>query len=94
MEFLVQVDVARVFELPAAEREDVIRREQERGRALLADGVIRHFWTVVGKRANVGVWVADDAEQLHGILSALPIWPWADIEVTPLITHHLAVEAE
>ncbi|GAA3356283.1 MULTISPECIES: muconolactone Delta-isomerase [Saccharopolyspora] len=93
MEFLVQVDVARVFELPAAEREDVITREKARGRELLADGVIRHFWTVVGKRANVGVWVADDAEQLHAILSALPIWPWADIEVTPLITHELAAEA-
>ncbi|GAB2664249.1 muconolactone Delta-isomerase [Saccharopolyspora gloriosae] len=94
MEFLVRVDVSHVFELPAAERDDVIRREQERGRDLLARGVIKHFWTLVGKRANVGVWVAADAEELHDVLSDLPIWPWADIEVTPLITHFLVTEAK
>ncbi|MGW0891036.1 muconolactone Delta-isomerase family protein [Saccharopolyspora sp. NPDC002578] len=44
--------------------------------------------------SNVGVWVAADAEELHDVLSDLPIWPWADIEVTPLITHQLVAEAK
>ncbi|WP_243793534.1 muconolactone Delta-isomerase family protein [Saccharopolyspora gloriosae] len=44
--------------------------------------------------SNVGVWVAVDAEELHDVLSDLPLWPWADIEVTPLITHVLVTDAK
>ncbi|MFR9727606.1 muconolactone Delta-isomerase family protein [Saccharopolyspora sp. MS10] len=71
------------------------RRTHLHGEVLpLARGVIKRFWTLVGERANVGVWIAADAEELHDVLSDLPIWPFADIEVTPLITHFLVTEAE
>ncbi|MCB5905918.1 muconolactone Delta-isomerase [Streptomyces pinistramenti] len=87
MEFLVQVDGSRVYTLPADERDDLIRRERERGRQLLDEGVIQQFWRIPGRRGNVGIWSAVDADALEEALTSLPIWPYADIEVTALATH-------
>lgn len=77
----------RAYELPALESEDLIRRERDRGRELIAAGVIQQFWRVPGRRGNIGIWSARDADELEAALTSLPIWPYADIEVTALATH-------
>jgi muconolactone D-isomerase len=93
MDFLVHVDVKRAYDLPADEFDDVLRRERERGRELIAAGVIRDIWRVLGRRANVGIWSAADAEELEKVLSTLPIYRYADIQVTPLVTHPMRAAA-
>lgn len=93
MDFLLRIDASRVFELPATEREDVIARERARGLELMAEGVLRHFWRLPGKRTNIGVWTAPDADALDQVLHSLPIWEYADIDVTPLATHPLTRQA-
>jgi muconolactone D-isomerase len=92
MEFLVHVDASRAYALPAVERDDVIKRERERGRALMSEGVIRHFWRLVGQHGNIGIWAAEDADELEAALTSLPVWPYADIEVTPLATHPMTAQ--
>ncbi|WP_031465144.1 muconolactone Delta-isomerase [Sciscionella sediminilitoris] len=87
MEFLVRVDASRAYELPEKERADLIERERARGRELLADGTIQRFWRVPGRRGNVGIWSTPDADTLATVLAELPVFPYADIEVTPLATH-------
>jgi muconolactone D-isomerase len=93
MEFLVHIDTSGVFALPASERGDLIKREQERGRELMSEGVIRHLWSRVGQYANVGIWAAEDADGLQAALTSLPIRPYVDIEVTPLATHSLTAQS-
>ncbi|GAA2631873.1 hypothetical protein GCM10009863_54580 [Streptomyces axinellae] len=56
-----------------------------RGRELMAEGVLRHFWRLPGKRADLGIWTVADA--LEEALESLPVRPYADIDVTPLATH-------
>ncbi|MEK8170106.1 muconolactone Delta-isomerase family protein [Streptomyces sp. M19] len=63
-------------------RADVIERERARGHELIAAGVIRHFSSPLGRYGNVGVWSAADADERSAVLTGLPIWPYADIEVT------------
>lgn len=89
MDFLVHVDNTRLHALPPDERELLTTRERQAGRQLMADGVLRSLWRLPGKRANVGIWTADDADALHDILTGLPIWPYAEFEITPLATHPL-----
>lgn len=89
MEFLVQVDASRVYALPTAERDDLVTRERDRGRELIAEGVIRHFWSRAGQHGNVGIWSAEDGDALHAALTSLPIWPLAEFTVTPLAAHPL-----
>ncbi|MCO5970743.1 muconolactone Delta-isomerase [Actinoallomurus soli] len=87
MDFLVRVDGSRVYELPADESAALIERERVRGRELMAAGVIRQFWRIPGRRGNIGIWSAADADELEAALTSLPVWPYADIEVTPLARH-------
>ncbi|MDQ1036847.1 muconolactone D-isomerase [Streptomyces sp. V3I8] len=86
MDFLVRIDVRRAYDLPVAERTDLIEREQARGRELHAEGVLRNIWRVPGTRSNVGIWSVADADALEDALTSLPIRPYAEIEVTALAT--------
>ncbi|WP_328328186.1 MULTISPECIES: muconolactone Delta-isomerase [unclassified Streptomyces] len=92
MDFLVRIDATRVYELPADDHNDLVERERDRGRELMADGVLRRLWTLPGKRANIGLWSAPDADTLVEALNSLPIRPYVDIDVTALATHPLSAE--
>lgn len=89
MEFLVQIQVAFPPEMPAEQLADVMAREVARGRELKETGTIVRIWRVPGRRANVGVWQAESADELHEAITSLPAFPWIDARVTPLATHHL-----
>lgn len=92
MDFLVRINTSRAYELPTGEREDLIKRERVRGRELMSQGVLRHFWRLPGQRANIGVWTAADADALEDALESLPVRPYADIDITPLATHPMTTE--
>ena len=87
MEFLVEI--AMSADVPEERREDLVARERERGRELVAAGTIVRIWRVPGRWANVGIWRADDATELHDAISSLPLWPWMTVDVAPLATHYL-----
>jgi len=93
MDFLVRVDASRAYDLPVDERTDLIERERVRGRELMSEGVIQHFWRLPGRRANIGIWSAVDSDTLEAALTSLPIWPYADIDVTALAGHPITKEA-
>jgi muconolactone D-isomerase len=88
-EFLCEIDVSAVAELAAGEREAILAAEARRGQALLAAGAIAHIWRLPGRRANVSIWRAADATELHDLLSSLPVWPYARMTVTALAAHPL-----
>ncbi len=94
MDFLVRIDTTRAYELPADELQDLVTRERVRGRELMRQGVLRHFWRLPGRRANIGIWTAADADALEEALESLPIRPYAEIDITPLATHPMTKEAE
>jgi muconolactone D-isomerase len=72
---------------------DLIAAERRAGGELLRSGVLRQIWRVPGKRANVGVWRAEDATSLHAHLARLPLWPWLTATVVPLAEHELTTIA-
>jgi muconolactone D-isomerase len=89
VEFLVQIQVDFPPELPAAELSDVLAREATRGRELQDAGTIVRIWRIPGRRANVGIWQGDTADEIHEAITSLPAFPWIDARVTPLATHPL-----
>ncbi|MEJ7696693.1 MAG: muconolactone Delta-isomerase family protein [Candidatus Limnocylindrales bacterium] len=54
---------------------------------LAAAGTIRRLWRLPGRRANWGIWEAQDATALHAAISSLPFFPYLDVEVIPLAAH-------
>jgi muconolactone D-isomerase len=87
MEFLVRIAIAVPADVPQAQSEELARREAERARELAADGRLVRIWRTPGRRANVGLWSASDATQLHEALASLPLFPYMDIVVEPLARH-------
>lgn len=94
MLFHVTMDVKIPRDLPAGERAEILAREKAYSQDLQAQGKWRHIWRVAGQYANVSIFdVADNAE-LHDILSALPLFPFMEIEVTPLLRHPSALRED
>ena len=89
MEFLVRIEVHLPSEMPDHTRNDLAARELARGRALQDAGSIVRIWRVPGRHANVAIWQAADASDLHDLLTSLPLFPWMDIDVEALALHPL-----
>lgn len=87
MEFLVRIAVRLPSDLPEAEEQQLRSAELAAGRALAAAGTIQRIWRVPGTTSNVGIWRADDADELHQALSSLPLWRWLEVEVQALAEH-------
>ena len=94
MEFLVRIETHLPADLPVEERDSLLAAEAVRGRELIADGRLIRIWRTPGRRANVSLYDARDATELHDLLSSLPCWPWMDVRVEPLAAHPLELDAD
>ena len=87
MLFQVQMTVRLPHAMPQSEADALKAREKAMAQQLQRDGVWRHLWRVAGCYANVSVFDLPDNAALHDTLSALPLFPYMDIEVRPLCRH-------
>lgn len=65
--------------------------EKARAQELQRSGKWRHLWRIAGQYANISVFDVADHDELHAILSSLPLFPFMEITVTPLSRHPSAV---
>jgi muconolactone D-isomerase len=78
--------------MPERDREAILAAEYERARELVHAGVLRGIWRVPGALANVSIWRATSATELHSVLSGLPLARWMEFEVTALADHPVALD--
>lgn len=50
-------------------------------------GAWPQLWRVVGEYAKISVFDVADGDELHTLLSSLPLFPFMRIHVTPLAQH-------
>ena len=64
-------------------------RAEEKARAedLQRQGKWVHLWRIAGQYANILVFDVESHDELHAILSTLPLFPFMEISVTPLARH-------
>jgi muconolactone D-isomerase len=86
-EFLVRMENLLPVAFPPDERARLLRAEAVRARELASAGILLRLWRVAGRRANVGIWRATTAAELHDALESLPLFPYLDIQVVPLSGH-------
>jgi muconolactone D-isomerase len=87
MEFLVGIEVRWPPDGDPAELRRLVAAERVRGRELGEAGLIRRMWRVPGRRANWGVWEAEDATRIHEAIASLPFFPYLDVQVIALAAH-------
>ena len=87
MLFHVRMDVRLPLEMPAAQADALKATERELAQSLQHDGRWRHLWRIAGQYANISVFDVDSVDQLHTLLTSLPLFPYMTIEIMPLCRH-------
>lgn len=63
------------------------KSETERGMQCIKDGKLKRIFRIVGQRANFSIWEANTLDELHATLASLPMHPYMEVHVYPLIKH-------
>ncbi|MDN5760658.1 MAG: muconolactone Delta-isomerase family protein, partial [Tomitella sp.] len=71
--FHVRMDVDIPRDLDPAVRDETITREKAYSQELQRSGKWPHLWRIVGQYSNISVFDVDSADELHEILSSLPL---------------------
>lgn len=87
MLFLVRMDVDIPRDIAPQVADDIKAREKAYSQELQRSGKWVHLYRVVGEYANYSVFDVDSNDELHAILSGLPLFPFMKIKVTPLAKH-------
>jgi muconolactone D-isomerase len=77
--------------MPVAQADEIKARERAYAQELQRDGRWVHLWRIVGRYANASVFDVASGDELHELLSSLPLFPYMDITVTALARHPSAI---
>jgi muconolactone D-isomerase len=91
MLFQVEMDVRLPYDFPAEKAETLKHTERARAQELQRAGIWRHLWRVAGRYSNVSIFDVSGPQDLHDILSSLPLFPFMDMRITPLCRHPSSV---
>jgi len=91
MLFQVEMDVRVPHDFPAEKAEALKQTERARAQELQRAGIWRHLWRVAGRYSNVSIFDVSGPQDLHDILSSLPLFPFMDMRITPLCRHPSSV---
>jgi muconolactone D-isomerase len=87
MLFLVRMDVHLPTDMPPEQANEIKDREKTYSQSLQRDGRWRHIWRIVGEYSNFSLFDVSSNDELHELLTGLPLFPYMDIAVTPLAHH-------
>lgn len=94
MLFHVRMDVRLPHDMPQDQAAELKRVEKARAEELQRAGTWRHLWRIAGQYSNVSVFDVADTDELHTVLSTLPLFPFMEITVTPLVRHPSSIRTD
>lgn len=87
MLFHVRMTVSLPQTMPEAQSAQLKQTEKELAQRLQQEGKWRHLWRIAGHYANISVFDVASVDELHNLLTSLPLFPYMQIEVMPLCRH-------
>ena len=91
MLYHVRMDVNPPDGIDPARFERLKAEEKARAQDLQREGKWVHLWRIAGRYSNISVFDVADHDELHAILSGLPLFPFMRVEVMPLAQHPSAI---
>jgi muconolactone D-isomerase len=92
MLYLVHMEVNIPSSVSEQEATKIKSLEKEYSQDLQKSGKWPHLWRVVGEYANYSIFDVEGNDDLHTILSGLPLFPYMKIQVTPLAKHPSSIK--
>ena len=87
MLYLVRMDVHLPHDMPAAQADEIKTREKAYSQEFQRQGKWQRLHRVVGEYANYSIFDVDSHDELHTILSGLPLFPYMTMKVTAPASH-------
>lgn len=87
MLYLVRMDVHIPLDMPAAQADEIKLREKAYSQDLQRQGKWQQLHRIVGEYANYSVFEVESNDELHTLLTGLPLFPYMKMEVIPLAKH-------
>jgi muconolactone D-isomerase len=87
MLYHVKMDVNIPRDIPLDTVETIKAAEKKRATELQEAGKWPHLWRIVGQYSNISILDVESNDELHQLLSSLPLFPYMTIQVTPLAKH-------
>ncbi|ABK73752.1 muconolactone Delta-isomerase [Mycolicibacterium smegmatis] len=87
MHFHVRMDVRLPHDMDQDTLAQLVAREKAYSQQLQRSGKWPHIWRIVGEYANFSIFDVETNDELHSVISGLPLFPYMDIHVTPLARH-------
>ncbi len=91
MLFKVEMTVNIPASLPKDQADAIKAEEKAYSQRLQREGKWLHIWRVAGLYANVSIFDVADNQELHDILTGLPLYPFMTMSVQPLCRHPSSV---
>jgi muconolactone D-isomerase len=85
--YLVRMDVRLPHDMPVTLADEIKAREKEYSQELQRQGKWQQLHRIVGEYANYSIFDVDSHDELHTILSGLPLFPYMTMRVTALARH-------
>ncbi|HAT1572077.1 muconolactone Delta-isomerase [Kluyvera cryocrescens] len=93
MLFKVEMTVNIPASLPKDQTDAIKAEEKAYSQRLQREGKWLHIWRVAGLYANVSIFDVADNQELHDILTGLPLYPFMTMSVQPLCRHPSSVNS-
>jgi len=87
MLFHIRMDVKIPHTVLEAQANEIKLKEKTYAQALQQQGKWRHLWRIAGEYSNISIFDVESVEELHTLLSGLPLFPYMQIKVMPLCRH-------
>ena len=93
MLFHVRMNVNLPVSMPEDQAAALKQTEKELAQRLQTEGKWRHLWRIAGQYANISIFDVDSVDELHTLLTSLPLFPYMQIEVMPLCRHPSSIRS-
>jgi muconolactone D-isomerase len=94
MLFHVRMNVNLPASMPPDDAAALKQAEKDLAQRLQREGKWRHLWRIAGQYANVSIFDVDSVDELHTLLTSLPLFPYMHIDVMPLCRHPSSVRSD
>ena len=91
MLYHVRMDVLLPVDMDADKVNELKATEKALSQKLQEQGKWRHIWRLAGEYSNFSIFDVESNEELHDIIMSLPLYPYMNVKVTPLLRHPSSV---
>lgn len=92
MLYCVMMEVNIPADMDAEELAKLREAEKNRAIEMQKSGKFVHLWRVAGRPANISIFDCESNDELHELLTSLPMFSYFSVNIVPLAKHPSSIK--